>query len=97
MNLKYIVTTISLLATGMMVSGAPAQAFSFTTNFSGTTNSQGKLDPTRDIMLNSVTLTNGQTIKNFALLNQLISFRMIPGQVGTREPPVQIKEIMPRV
>lgn len=68
MNLKSIVTTISLLATGIMVSGSPSQAFSFTTNFSGTTDSQGKLDPTRDIALNSVTLSNGKTINNFALV-----------------------------
>lgn len=68
MNLKYVVTTISLLATGMMVSGSPAQAFSFSTNFSGTTDSQGNLDPTRDITLNSVTLDNGKTINNFALV-----------------------------
>lgn len=68
MNLKYIVTTISLLATGMMVSGSPAQAFSFSTNFSGTTDSQGNLDSTRDISLNSVTLNNGKTISDFALV-----------------------------
>jgi len=68
MNLKYLVTTISLLATGVMVSGSPVQAFSFTTNFTGTMTPQGKLDPTRDIMLNSVTLTNGSTINNFAVV-----------------------------
>lgn len=68
MHLKSIVTTISLLAAGMMVSGSPAQAFSFATNVSGTTDSQGKLDPTRDIFLNSVKLNNGRTINNFAVV-----------------------------
>jgi hypothetical protein len=68
MNLKYVVATISLLATGMMASGSPAQAFSFSTNFSGTTDSGGNLDPTRNIMLNSVTLSDGRTISNFALV-----------------------------
>lgn len=68
MNLKHVATTIGFLAGGLVLSGAPAQAFSFTTNFSATYNNQGKLDSTRDITLNSVTLNNGTKIDQFSLV-----------------------------
>ncbi|MGQ9871717.1 exosortase-dependent surface protein XDP2 [Leptodesmis sp.] len=63
MNLKYVVSTISLLATGMMASGSPAQAFSFSSTIS-----PPSLGPTHDIMLNSVTLSSGKTISDFVLV-----------------------------
>lgn len=67
MNLKQVVTAIGFLAGGLMLSGTPAQAFSFTTNFSATYN-QGTLDSTRDITLNAVTLNNGTKVEQFSLV-----------------------------
>ncbi|MDX2231235.1 MAG: exosortase-dependent surface protein XDP2 [Leptolyngbyaceae cyanobacterium bins.349] len=61
MNLKQIVTAASVVATGLIASGAPAQAFSFSTNFSGAS-------ATGDITLNSVTMEGGKTVSNFALV-----------------------------
>lgn len=66
MNLKQIVTATSFIATGLILSGAPAQAFSFSTNFSGTP-SGDSVDSTRDIMLDSVTVGN-RTVTDFALV-----------------------------
>lgn len=60
MNLKQIVTTASVITAGLLISGAPAKAFSFGTNFTGS-------DPTADITLNSVTV-GGQTVSNFSLV-----------------------------
>jgi len=61
MNLKQIVTAAGVIATGLFVSGSPAQAFSFSTNFTGSS-------PTGDITLNSVTMEGGKTVSNFALV-----------------------------
>ncbi len=69
MNFKQIVTAASVFVTGLVLSSSPAQAaFTFTSNVSGTYDSAGKLDSTRDIFLNSVTLDNGQTVDQFALV-----------------------------
>lgn len=62
MNLKQIVTAASVITTGLLISGAPANAFSFGTNFSGS-------DAKGDITLNSVTFA-GQTVSNFSLVNR---------------------------
>lgn len=61
MNLKQIVTTAGVIATGLFISGAPAHAFSFSTNSTGD-NAKG------DITLNSVTMEGGKTVNNFALV-----------------------------
>lgn len=61
MNLKQIVTAASVVATGLIVSGTSAQAFSFSTNVSGASS-------TGDINLNSVTLEGGKTVSEFALV-----------------------------
>jgi len=66
MNFKKIVTTASFVATGFLIAGAPAQAFSFSTQFSGTS-TNGGVDPTRDITLNSVTVGN-RVVRDFALV-----------------------------
>ncbi len=71
MNLKQIITTVSILSAGLVVAGSPAQAFSFSTNVSGTYDSAGKLDPTRDIFLNSVKLSNGKSIDQFSLVKSV--------------------------
>jgi hypothetical protein len=64
MKLKYIATCAGLIASSVLAfSNAPAQAFSFTTNFSGN-------NPKRNILLDSVKLTDGSVINNFALVNR---------------------------
>jgi hypothetical protein len=64
MKLKYIATCAGLIASSVLAfSNAPAQAFSFTTNFSGN-------NPKGNILLNSVRLTDGSVIDNFALVNR---------------------------
>ena len=68
MKVHQFVTSLGVLTIGLALSGSPVQAFSFTTNVSGTYDAQGNLDSTRDIFLDSVTLDNGQTINNFALV-----------------------------
>lgn len=60
MNLKQIVTAAGVVATGLFISGAPAHAFSFSTNFTGS-------DSKGDITLNSVTVGD-KTVDNFALV-----------------------------
>jgi hypothetical protein len=74
MNLSKIVAAAGVLATGLMLTSAPAQAFSFSTNFTAATTANGKQDATRDIRLNSVSF-NGQTVSNFAFVQsaQIIS------------------------
>ncbi|MBE9177000.1 PEP-CTERM sorting domain-containing protein [Oculatella sp. LEGE 06141] len=63
MKLQRIPTCFSLLACSLVtLSGAPAQAFSFTTNFEGSS-------PKGDIFLKSVTLTDGTVVNNFSLVN----------------------------
>ncbi len=62
MNLKQIVTAASVISAGLLISGAPANAFSFGTNFTGT-------DAKGNITLNSVNFA-GQTVSDFALVNR---------------------------
>jgi hypothetical protein len=70
MTIKTIATTVGLIASGAIaLSSAPAQAFSFQTNYtaalSGSNAAKG------DIMLNSVTLGSGKVINNFTLVNSV--------------------------
>lgn len=67
MNIKQIATITSSIATGLILSGMPADAFSFSTNFSGTT-FKGAVDPTRDVILNSIKV-NDRTISDVVLVN----------------------------
>jgi hypothetical protein len=64
MNLKYFLSSFGLLTVGLALSGASAQAFTFTTNLA-----PGSTDPKGDIFLQSVTLGNGTTVSNFSLVN----------------------------
>jgi hypothetical protein len=64
MKFKHIATCAGLIvSSALALSNAPAQAFSFTTNFSGN-------NPKGDILLNSVQLKDGTVINNFALVNR---------------------------
>ncbi|NJO39535.1 MAG: PEP-CTERM sorting domain-containing protein [Cyanobacteria bacterium CRU_2_1] len=64
MKLNYIPALISLLSGGFLaLSSAPAQAFSFTTNFDAGSNA-----PKGDIWLKSVSLQDGTVINDFALV-----------------------------
>ena len=64
MKLKHIATCAGLIASSFLAfSNTPAQAFSFMTNFSGN-------NPKGNILLNSVQLTDGTLISDFALANQ---------------------------
>lgn len=61
MNLKYLLIGFGIAAAGLSLSGNAAQAFSFSTNFTGN-------DPKGDIWLNSVSF-GGKTVTDFALVN----------------------------
>ncbi|MEO0770616.1 MAG: exosortase-dependent surface protein XDP2, partial [Cyanobacteria bacterium J06649_4] len=68
MKLRQIASSISLVATGAIVlSSAPAQAFSFTTNYTSAL-SGGKASK-GDIFLDSVTLEDGSVIDDFTLVS----------------------------
>lgn len=65
MKRQTIPKAVSLIAGSLLVlSTNPAQAFTFTTNFSGN-------PPKGDIYLDSVELEDGSVISNFALVNQV--------------------------
>ncbi|HHP7243945.1 MAG TPA: exosortase-dependent surface protein XDP2 [Elainellaceae cyanobacterium] len=64
MKVKTIAACAGLIASGCVtLVSAPAQAFSFTTQFTGH-------DPKGDIILDSVTLGDGSIINNFALVSR---------------------------
>ena len=67
MKIRQIATTVGLIAGSAIALSSPAQAFSFTTNYTAALS--GSDAPKGDIMLNSVTLENGQNIRNFSLIN----------------------------
>ena len=67
MKIRQFITTTGLLASSMIaLSSAPAQAFSFQTNY--TASLTGKDASKGDITLNSVTLGNGKVISDFTLV-----------------------------
>ncbi|MEM8505107.1 MAG: exosortase-dependent surface protein XDP2 [Cyanobacteria bacterium P01_D01_bin.1] len=67
MKLRQLAAATGLVVSGAIAFSAPAQAFSFTTNY--TQALSGDLAPKGDIMLDSVTLENGRTINNFTLVD----------------------------
>jgi hypothetical protein len=71
MKLTYI-SCVGLIAAGstLLLANAPAQAFSFTTNF--TAAKTGKDLPKGDITLNSVKLSNGSIVDQFSLVNRAV-------------------------
>jgi len=69
MKLRHLFTAFGFLTVGFVMTGSPATAFSFTTNFTATNTASGQPDPTRDILLDSVTLGNGSTLSQFSLVN----------------------------
>lgn len=62
MNLKHLLASFGVLTASLTLSGAPAQAFSFTTNLA-----PGSTSPKGDIFLQSVTIGN-ETVSNFSLV-----------------------------
>ncbi|HIK14133.1 MAG TPA: PEP-CTERM sorting domain-containing protein [Leptolyngbyaceae cyanobacterium M33_DOE_097] len=64
MNLYRVLLGFGLLSVGVTLSSSPAQAFSFKTNLA-----PGSGDPTKDIMLDSVTFSNGQVFNDFSLVS----------------------------
>lgn len=68
MKIRHAVASAGLVASGVFgLSPAPAQAFSFQTNY--TASLSGSNAAKGDIFLNSVTLESGQVISNFSLIN----------------------------
>ena len=67
MKIRQLVTATGIVVSGAIALSAPAQAFSFTTNY--TQALSGNLASKGDIMLDSVTLKNGATINNFTLID----------------------------
>jgi len=68
MNIRNLATSVGVVAgSAIALSSAPAQAFSFTTNY--TSALTGDLESKGDIMLDSVTLESGKMISNFTLVN----------------------------
>lgn len=68
MKIRQLLAGASLLASGAIaLSSAPAQAFSFQTNYTAALS--GKDAAKGDIMLNSVTLSDGKVISDFTLIN----------------------------
>jgi hypothetical protein len=67
MKIRQLVTATGIVVSGAIALSAPAQAFSFTTNY--TQALSGDLASKGDIMLDSVTLKNGATINNFTLID----------------------------
>lgn len=68
MKIRQLLAGASLLAGGAIaLSSAPAQAFSFQTNYTAALS--GKDASKGNIMLNSVTLGNGKVISDFTLVN----------------------------
>lgn len=67
MQLRQLASTTGLFVSGVLALSAPAQAFSFTTNY--TQALSGDLASKGDIILDSITLGNGKTIDNFTLVD----------------------------
>ncbi|MGB3291812.1 MAG: exosortase-dependent surface protein XDP2, partial [Phormidesmis sp.] len=68
MKIRQLLAGASLLASGAItLSSAPAQAFSFQTNYTAALT--GKDASKGDITLNSVTLSNGKVLSDFTLIN----------------------------
>lgn len=68
MKLNHLSTAFGFLTLGFVISGSPAQAFSFTTHFTASNTVNGQPDPTRDILLDSVILENGTTVEQFSFV-----------------------------
>lgn len=66
MKIRQFATATGLVVTGVIALSAPAQAFSFTTNY--TQALSGDLASKGDIFLDSITLENGRIIDNFTLV-----------------------------
>lgn len=67
MNLRQFAASASLVVVGEIALSAPANAFSFQTNY---TESLAGVDAAKgDIFLDSVTITNGTTITGSTLIN----------------------------
>ncbi|NJM97005.1 MAG: PEP-CTERM sorting domain-containing protein [Phormidesmis sp. RL_2_1] len=79
MKLCQLVASASLLAGGLLaLSSNPAQAFSFTTNYTAALS--GDKAAKGDIFLNSVTLGNGSVISDFSLVT---SARIVSNDIYT--------------
>jgi hypothetical protein len=79
-RLKHTATCAGLMAGGLLsLLVSPAQAFSFTTNFTGN-------DPKGDILLDSVLLQNNQLISNFSLVDSADIISNTPIDLGSNIP-----------
>ncbi|MGB7084298.1 MAG: exosortase-dependent surface protein XDP2 [Phormidesmis sp.] len=68
MKFRQLAASVSLVVSSVIaLSGTPAQAFSFKTNYTAALD--GKDAAKGDIILNSVTLSNGDVINAFTLIN----------------------------
>ncbi|MEM9091826.1 MAG: exosortase-dependent surface protein XDP2, partial [Cyanobacteria bacterium P01_F01_bin.53] len=68
MNLRHLTASVSILiGSAIALFSAPAHAFSFKTNYTAALS--GDDQAKGDILLNSVTLSNGKNISNFTLVN----------------------------
>ncbi len=68
MKIRHVIANAGLITSGALaLISSPAQAFSFQTNY--TASLSGSKASKGDIFLNSVTLTKGQVVSNFSLIN----------------------------